>query len=60
MNQNRDAEQVRSRVEQLEQSLANLQLDSIDLYYIHNPEGQLGEVKRDQFNQQRHQACPLR
>lgn len=36
---------------QLDQSRANLQLETVDLYYIHNPEGQLGEVKRAQFNQ---------
>ncbi|MEP7200539.1 MAG: aldo/keto reductase [Chloroflexota bacterium] len=34
---------------QLAQSRANLQLDTIDLYYLHNPEGQLGEVSRAQF-----------
>src|SRR5882762_3646313 len=27
---------------QLNQSLQNLGLDAIDVYYIHNPEGQLG------------------
>ena len=34
---------------QLSQSRANLGLASIDLYYIHNPEGQLGEISREQF-----------
>ncbi|MBI5876135.1 MAG: aldo/keto reductase [Chloroflexi bacterium] len=35
---------------QLAQSLRNLRLDAVDLYYIHNPEGQLGELSRDDFN----------
>ena len=35
---------------QLEQSLANLKLECIDLYYLHNPELQLREVVRDEFN----------
>ncbi|HET6671357.1 MAG TPA: aldo/keto reductase [Pyrinomonadaceae bacterium] len=34
---------------QLEQSLKNLGLECIDVYYIHNPESQLGEVSEDQF-----------
>ncbi|MCA1554199.1 MAG: aldo/keto reductase, partial [Chloroflexi bacterium] len=34
---------------QLAQSRANLQLDALDLYYLHNPEGQLGDVSRDEF-----------
>ncbi len=34
---------------QLQASLANLRLDTIDLYYLHNPEGQLGEITRDEF-----------
>ena len=35
---------------QLAQSRRNLQLETIDLYYLHNPEGQLGEISREQFN----------
>jgi len=35
---------------QLETSLANLGLDSVDVYYIHNPEGQLPEVGREEFD----------
>lgn len=35
---------------QLAQSLRNLRLDAVDLYYIHNPEGQLAELPRDAFN----------
>jgi aryl-alcohol dehydrogenase-like predicted oxidoreductase len=34
---------------QLAQSRRNLQLETIDLYYLHNPEGQLGELTRDEF-----------
>jgi aryl-alcohol dehydrogenase-like predicted oxidoreductase len=34
---------------QLAQSRANLHLETIDLYYLHNPEGQLGEISRPEF-----------
>ena len=34
---------------QVERSLKNLGLDSIDLYYLHNPEMQLEEVAREDF-----------
>jgi aryl-alcohol dehydrogenase-like predicted oxidoreductase len=34
---------------QLDQSLANLGLSAIDVYYIHNPESQLGVVSRAEF-----------
>ena len=34
---------------QLAQSRANLRLETIDLYYVHNPEGQLGEISRPAF-----------
>jgi aryl-alcohol dehydrogenase-like predicted oxidoreductase len=34
---------------QLDQSLQNLGLSCIDVYYIHNPESQLGSVSRDEF-----------
>ena len=34
---------------QLEKSLANLGVDTIDIYYIHNPETQLSEVDRVEF-----------
>ena len=33
----------------LEKSLANLGLESVDIYYLHNPETQLGFVEREQF-----------
>lgn len=34
---------------QLDQSLRNLKLDCIDIYYIHNPESQLTELPREEF-----------
>jgi aryl-alcohol dehydrogenase-like predicted oxidoreductase len=34
---------------QVEKSLKNFGLDSIDLYYLHNPETQLDEVSREDF-----------
>ncbi|XP_024541247.1 uncharacterized protein LOC9656308 isoform X2 [Selaginella moellendorffii] len=34
---------------QLDKSRANLGLETIDVYYIHNPETQLGEVSREEF-----------
>jgi aryl-alcohol dehydrogenase-like predicted oxidoreductase len=34
---------------QLDQSLRNLKLECIDIYYIHNPESQFAEVSRDEF-----------
>lgn len=34
---------------QLEQSLRNMNLDCIDVYYIHNPESQLSHVSEEQF-----------
>ncbi len=34
---------------QLEQSLTNLGLQCIDVYYVHNPESQLSEVSREEF-----------
>lgn len=36
--------------DQLSRSLANLGVDSIDVYYIHNPETQLESVTREEFN----------
>jgi aryl-alcohol dehydrogenase-like predicted oxidoreductase len=35
---------------QLDQSLMNLNLKCIDVYYIHNPESQLAAVSRDEFD----------
>jgi aryl-alcohol dehydrogenase-like predicted oxidoreductase len=34
---------------QLNQSLTNMGLEAIDVYYIHNPESQLGEVSEPEF-----------
>src|SRR5687767_12177067 len=34
---------------QLDQSLRNMDLESVDVYYIHNPESQLGHVSPDEF-----------
>ncbi len=34
---------------QLERSLRNLGIECVDLYYLHNPETQLGEVPRKEF-----------
>lgn len=34
---------------QLERSRANLRLETIDVYYVHNPEAQLGEVSAAEF-----------
>jgi aryl-alcohol dehydrogenase-like predicted oxidoreductase len=34
---------------QLQQSLRNMELDCVDVYYIHNPESQLGEVSEGEF-----------
>ena len=34
---------------QLARSLKNLGVDTIDVYYLHNPETQLGDVSREQF-----------
>jgi len=36
--------------DQLTRSLQNLGIDTIDIYYIHNPESQLEAVTRDEFN----------
>jgi aryl-alcohol dehydrogenase-like predicted oxidoreductase len=34
---------------QLDQSLSNMNLECVDVYYIHNPESQLGEVSEAEF-----------
>ncbi len=34
---------------QLEQSLRNMDLEAVDVYYIHNPESQLGVVTEEEF-----------
>ncbi|MBI4228711.1 MAG: aldo/keto reductase, partial [Deltaproteobacteria bacterium] len=35
---------------QLETSLKNLRIECIDIYYLHNPEEQLRELSREEFN----------
>ncbi len=35
--------------DQLERSRRNLGLNTLDIYYVHNPETQLGEVERQEF-----------
>lgn len=42
--------------DQLERSRRNLQLASIDVFYVHNPETQLGHVSTEVFYQRLHQA----
>ena len=34
---------------QLDQSLENMKLDCVDVYYVHNPESQLGNVSEEEF-----------
>lgn len=41
---------------QVERSIANLGVDSIDIYYIHNPEQQLDAVTRGEFDNRMHDA----
>lgn len=42
--------------DQIDRSRRNLGVDCIDLYYIHNPETQLGEVPRAEFHRRLRQA----
>lgn len=35
---------------QLDCSLRNLDLETVDIYYVHNPETQLGKISREEFN----------
>ncbi|MBI3948881.1 MAG: aldo/keto reductase [Acidobacteria bacterium] len=44
---------------QLETSLRNLRLKCIDIYYVHNPEQQLGEISRQEFNRRIRAAFEL-
>jgi aryl-alcohol dehydrogenase-like predicted oxidoreductase len=41
---------------QLEQSLRNMNLECVDVYYVHNPESQLGYVTQDEFFQRLREA----
>lgn len=36
-------------LDQLDRSLANLGLETVDVYYVHNPETQLSEIEADAF-----------
>lgn len=44
---------------QINQSLENLGLNSIDVYYVHNPETQLQEVAREEFDDRLGRAFKL-
>ena len=37
-------------LDQLDASRRNLDLECIDIYYVHNPETQLGKISKDEFN----------
>jgi aryl-alcohol dehydrogenase-like predicted oxidoreductase len=41
---------------QIEQSLRNMGVDSVDVYYIHNPESQLGSVSQETFYERLREA----
>lgn len=38
-------------LDQIDRSLRNLDLECVDIYYVHNPETQLGKISRDQFDE---------
>ena len=42
--------------DQIRRSLANLGVDAIDIYYIHNPGQQLDGITRDEFDKRMHAA----
>ena len=44
---------------QLDQSLRNMDLECVDVYYIHNPESQLGYVSRTEFESRLKKAFKL-
>ena len=41
---------------QIDQSRQNLGVETIDIYYLHNPETQLGEISRPEFGRRLHAA----
>jgi len=41
---------------QIDRSSRNLDVETIDLFYVHNPESQLSEISREMFHQRLHQA----
>jgi len=45
--------------DQLERSRRNLGLETIDVFYVHNPETQLGEVPRERFRQRLREAFAM-
>lgn len=45
--------------DQLERSRRNLGLETIDVFYVHNPETQLGEVPRERFRQRLGEAFAM-
>ncbi|HWT03505.1 MAG TPA: aldo/keto reductase [Pyrinomonadaceae bacterium] len=44
---------------QIDQSLNNLRLETVDVYYVHNPESQLGAVAREEFESRLRAAFEL-
>ncbi|OLE53756.1 MAG: hypothetical protein AUG51_11670 [Acidobacteria bacterium 13_1_20CM_3_53_8] len=44
---------------QIDWSLRNMGLDCVDVYYVHNPEAQLGEVSREEFERRLRAAFEL-
>jgi aryl-alcohol dehydrogenase-like predicted oxidoreductase len=45
--------------DQIERSCKNLKLETIDVFYLHNPESQLGEVSRNEFRSRVHRAFSM-
>ncbi len=45
--------------DQLERSRRNLNLETIDVFYVHNPETQLGEVPRERFRERLREAFAM-
>jgi aryl-alcohol dehydrogenase-like predicted oxidoreductase len=43
-------------INQLDCSLRNLDIERIDIYYVHNPESQLGKITREEFDSRLRQA----
>src|SRR4051812_27799201 len=44
---------------QINQSLSNMGLTSVDVYYVHDPESQLGAISRDEFERKLRAAFEL-
>jgi aryl-alcohol dehydrogenase-like predicted oxidoreductase len=43
--------------DQLDRSLANLGVTTVDVFYLHNPETQLSEIPPDEFGRRLQEAC---